>query len=1207
MIDTVLGIGEKFVMGIPRKSGTNLRLETLENRLVPSGFSTENNPPTGDFTTEMIPPNSIATDSQKHVTSLYHTILSRDPDSVGLNGFLLAIDRSMTSMDISKAIWNSAESRLRMVREYYRSYLDREGDPNGEAAWVKAFQIGFGQDAVKMGFLTSKEYLAGAGQGEDLIRDLYLKILGRPVQEAGLVAQSRALGEFGVRTVVAAILTSPESQNLQISRYYTHFLDRSIEDNKEILGLRREQLQKGTSVDEVGWSIAASTESLSLWVGGTKTGLPYLDTRTISASAEQSALIVEQQARIATLVSKSYGVGGMIVENSNGRVIHAFGNRANGQLANGTDFFPTSPSNHGETQLVKWYFEHTDAIRKSLGYLPSPSNLTVVTSLDPCAMCAGSLITAGFNVAVVAPDDSGGGVNWDSEFTFTNVSPPVRRLLLEEFGYYKVTGVDLRSVYKGGNGVLYADQAIDKLAYDINLQAFNESSEIVSQVRKQRIKAGAVKNPATLPRESPEILALHATFPEAFTLQLTERYFDPLFDKSDRLYFKPTPELYEKLKQAAFPGNGNAVAMIDVYGNLIGIRADAPGESPIATALMNLVGDYSQFVFDQISRASVQWEDFMASPAYQYFPTANVNSFIFLRAPSAGFTTTLKDLGLFGSTADELLCFIEPPASGSIQDFQDMVRGLPIYYRGSEDVTPRQMVIEELVIPVTSLAESGEGTLHQAIERANASGHYTHIALRVQGVLRLGTDLPPITVPITLDGTGLTGPLGAPGVEINFNNHAGFRFASGSAGSQVFGISFTGSSSYALEIEVPGVMAHGNRFGVSLDDTPNPNALGGIRLHDSMRATYPAEVISGDLFNGSTPAQRKFLPCSCPACLGLGRHDLASWKSPTLTLQGSLYPDAKLELSGTTNLVNVTRLDTLPEALEFSFTDGLAVEGSFTPTPGSAGSLTAPIFQAALATMGMDQRWREAEGKNQGGSNLVSLAAGSWKPQIKLLATEKVITQSWLTQVGNTVYAEFLVHPKQGYAKDSGLEPYLGKTFRFALTLATPGINERAQSNELSVRVGRTDDQIFGFGFYKVTDGKTGAVNGLGGQSFLPGEVGYLEAAYQNSLDQGSYFSEDTLPALGAVKELETPNLDTSKSFGILLGGPNGLAHAVSSYSPVENGAIFPFQAFMLDNGLLGIGVESNPMGGDRDFNDLIFSLPDNLNLSFGRGLGKSV
>jgi hypothetical protein len=42
-------------------------------------------------------------------------------------------------------------------------------------------------------------------------------------------------------------------------------------------------------------------------------------------------------------------------------------------------------------------------------------------------MCTGTLLTAGFNVAVVAIDDFA-GINYDSTFTFTSLPPSLRAL-----------------------------------------------------------------------------------------------------------------------------------------------------------------------------------------------------------------------------------------------------------------------------------------------------------------------------------------------------------------------------------------------------------------------------------------------------------------------------------------------------------------------------------------------------------------------------------------------------------------------------------------------------------------------------------------------------------------------------------------------------------------------------------------------------------
>ena len=59
--------------------------------------------------------------------------------------------------------------------------------------------------------------------------------------------------------------------------------------------------------------------------------------------------------------------------------------------------------------------------------LPKPSELTVVTSLDPCAQCAGSLLAAGFNVGVVAFDDPS-GINYTFDCTYPDLPPDLRAL-----------------------------------------------------------------------------------------------------------------------------------------------------------------------------------------------------------------------------------------------------------------------------------------------------------------------------------------------------------------------------------------------------------------------------------------------------------------------------------------------------------------------------------------------------------------------------------------------------------------------------------------------------------------------------------------------------------------------------------------------------------------------------------------------------------
>ena len=77
----------------------------------------------------------------------------------------------------------------------------------------------------------------------------------------------------------------------------------------------------------------------------------------------------------------------------------------NNVVREGLIFDPTA---HGERQLIDWYFAERAAGRA----LPEPADMTIVTSLDPCAMCSGAILASGFNV-VVAARDPNAGINYD--------------------------------------------------------------------------------------------------------------------------------------------------------------------------------------------------------------------------------------------------------------------------------------------------------------------------------------------------------------------------------------------------------------------------------------------------------------------------------------------------------------------------------------------------------------------------------------------------------------------------------------------------------------------------------------------------------------------------------------------------------------------------------------------------------------------------
>ncbi|MBV5324847.1 MAG: hypothetical protein J0626_06040, partial [Rhodospirillaceae bacterium] len=93
------------------------------------------------------------------------------------------------------------------------------------------------------------------------------------------------------------------------------------------------------------------------------------------------------------------------------------------------------PTAHAERQLIDWYYAE---LARGVD-LPAPQDITIVTSLDPCCMCAGAILAAGFNVLVAAPDHSA-GVNYDSSAHFEALPAPLRATAAASFSYPAVLG-----------------------------------------------------------------------------------------------------------------------------------------------------------------------------------------------------------------------------------------------------------------------------------------------------------------------------------------------------------------------------------------------------------------------------------------------------------------------------------------------------------------------------------------------------------------------------------------------------------------------------------------------------------------------------------------------------------------------------------------------------------------------------------------------
>ena len=391
---------------------------------------------------------------------------------------------------------------------------------------------------------------------------------------------------------------------------------------------------------------------------------------SIITNADEAASIVLNQAMQAAAQS-TFAVGGAIIENGTGRVICQMHNNVLKSLASTGKSFTYDPTAHGERQLVYWYYENKTKLN-----LPEPEQLTIVTTLDPCAMCTGALLTAGFNVGVIAIDDFA-GINCQENFRFDTLPQSLRNLAQSKFGYYACGQKDLDPSkyvrdYVGGSNVALRETIVSGQRLMGCSSIFGVS---VNQVREDSSDAGLTPDllldPATLSDNSPIKVKYREIYPEAFKVKIAE----------PRL---PNTELFNLLKKAkdSEPNAKNAVALLDPFGNVILCLPDTFNLSPVHTAFMNVTRHYATIRFGLMNDAVTQPE------AKQYLTHPKYGTFVFLYAPNPNEPTTIMTLGAYGSTLEGPVPrifpgnfqYYYPPLEGTIEELRSVIMNLPKFY-----------------------------------------------------------------------------------------------------------------------------------------------------------------------------------------------------------------------------------------------------------------------------------------------------------------------------------------------------------------------------------------------------------------------------------------------------------------------------------------------------------------------------------------------
>jgi tRNA(Arg) A34 adenosine deaminase TadA len=393
----------------------------------------------------------------------------------------------------------------------------------------------------------------------------------------------------------------------------------------------------------------------------------------------QAAVAIAAAEAIAAKSQGTFGVGGVLLD-QHGNVLKSLPNNV---VRDELIFDPTA---HGERQLIDWYFAERARGRD----LPAPHDITLVTSLDPCAMCAGAILAAGFNV-VVAANDPKAGVNYDRSGAFLSLPEGLRAQAISSFFYPAVlgtsgyaresTGAPPRSLFIGKT-IAEPTQALCSLALEATsdkVQAFLTSDLAQEQLR----------DPATLEDTDVIVRKLKSLYPQALSYRCAPHAPDAGL----------APFLLAAMeKDRRQGGDGDAAALLDGFGNLLLCVPGRRAQSAICTAFMECTRQYAQLRYQLMLGAGAEMRDL----ARRFLAHPKQGTFVFARGPGAG-AHSVMDLGAYGSTMEGPLPATNPAQFQYVLPRIDeaalgaLCAAMPPLYRDTIRIRPVQVADRALV------------------------------------------------------------------------------------------------------------------------------------------------------------------------------------------------------------------------------------------------------------------------------------------------------------------------------------------------------------------------------------------------------------------------------------------------------------------------------------------------------------------------------
>jgi tRNA(Arg) A34 adenosine deaminase TadA len=387
----------------------------------------------------------------------------------------------------------------------------------------------------------------------------------------------------------------------------------------------------------------------------------------------QAAVALAAGEAIAAKSQGSFGVGGALLD-QHGNVLKSLQNNV---VRDGLIFDPTA---HGERQLIDWYFAERAKGRK----LPEPHDITLVTSLDPCAMCGGAILAAGFNV-VVAANDPKAGVNHDETAAFGSLPPALRPAAAASFCYPAVLGSSAYAREASGAAPrpFFIGKTIAEATQALCALLIEATAEKVQALLNSDPAQAELEDPATLAPGHPLLRKLKSLYPHALAYRGAPHAPDVGL----------APFLLAAMEQDRRQGgDGDCAALLDGFGNLLLCVPGRRAQSAICTAFMECTRQYAQLRYTLIAGADAAMRDTVR----RYLAHPKQGTFVFARGPGFG-ADSFMDLGAYGSTMEGPL-----PANNPAQfqyvlprldepQLRALCEAMPPLYRDTIRICPRQV------------------------------------------------------------------------------------------------------------------------------------------------------------------------------------------------------------------------------------------------------------------------------------------------------------------------------------------------------------------------------------------------------------------------------------------------------------------------------------------------------------------------------------